>query len=136
MAREVICPKDARTRILHILSDSIPQSVRFTAEPVGAEPVGAEPVGAEPALAGLIEIERGGSVIGRKAEQAPLVARNEFRKSLFDSRYAVFVTPGQDTRIVFQSRHFTSRLLFIALGIVLVLGVIAGLGGLVIRWLG
>ena len=120
MAREVICPRGPRTRILHILSDSIPQSVRFTAEPVEAGQ----------SIDGVVEVERGG------AESASLEPRNAFRKGFLDSRYAVFVTPDQDTRIVFQSRHFTSKLLFVALGIVLLLGVIAGLGGFVLRWLG
>ncbi len=126
MAREVICPRGARTRVLHIVSDSIPQSVRFTAEPVEADRT----------LEGTVDVERGGSVFGRKSERASLAARNEFRKGFFDSRYAVFITPAQDTRVVFQSRHVTSRMLFVALAVVVVLGAVAGLGGFIVRSLG
>lgn len=126
MARETFCPEGVRTRILHILSDSIPQSVRFTALPAGERR----------ALAGVVEVERSGLLGRRKVERVPLEARNGFRKGFLDTRYAVYVTPGQDTTIAFETRHVTSRMLFLALGAVVVLGIVAGSAGIVIRWLG
>jgi hypothetical protein len=126
VARTIDCPAGTRTRILHILSDSIPQSVRFAAEPVdGASAPG-----------GTVEVERAGLFTGRRTERAPLAADNRFRKGMFDARYAVYVTPVRDTRIVFRSRHLTAGMLAVALGIVAVLGVVGGLAGYVLRWLG
>lgn len=125
MAREMICPKGARTRILHIFSDSIPQSVRFTAEPV--------PGGA---LEGVVEVERTAFLLRRKVERAPLASRNTFDKGFLDTNYAVYVTPAQDTKVTFETRHFRSRMLILVLGAVVVLGVVAGLGGFVMRSFG
>lgn len=125
MAREIVCPEGERTRVLHLFSDSVPQTVRFAAEARSGD-----------GLDGVVEIERSG-VIGRtRTQSVPLAPQNSFRKGMFDTHYAVYVTPGQETRIVFRSRHFTSRMLFVMLGVVVVLGVVAGLSGFVLRWLG
>jgi hypothetical protein len=124
--REIICPAGKRTRILHILSDSIPQTVRFTAEATD---------GHSPPR-GTIEAERSALLFGRKTHATPLVAENRFRKGMFDTRYAVYVTPEQDTKVTLHSRHFSSRWLYLALGIVLALGIIAGLGGVLVRSVG
>lgn len=126
MPRDITCPKGKRTRILHILSDSIPQRVRFDAEPPGS----ADEVD------GLVEIERSGLLTGKKTERSPLQRQNRVYKRMFDARYAVFVEPEQDTRITLQSRHLTSRMLLIALGVVLMLGVAAGVSPFVLRWIG
>ena len=105
-----------RTRILHILSDSVPQSVRFTAEPVAGA---GEPTG-------LVEVERSRLFAGRRTEQHPLQPQNTFQKGMFDVVYSVFVTPDEDTEIVFQSRHVRSRWLIWVLVLVLIAGIAAG----------
>ncbi len=125
--RKLICAKGDRTRILHILSDSVPQTVRFTAHPVA--PDGA----AEGALEGVVEVERSTFLRRRKAQRLPLEPQNSLRKGMFDIRFAVFVTPAQNTRIVLESRHFSSRWLYLTLGLVLAAGLVAGLGGVILR---
>lgn len=105
-----------RTRVLHILSDSLPQSVRFTAEPLKGA---GEPTG-------LVEVERSRLFAGRRTEQHPLQARNTLQKGMFDVVYSVFVTPDEDTKIAFQSRHFRSRWLIWVLVLVLAAGIAAG----------
>lgn len=124
--REIVCPKHERTRILHILSDSIPQAVRFTAVPVQGDG----------GPAGCIEVERSMLLIAGRKEEHQLQSENALRKGMFDTAYAVFVTPDEDTRIVFQSRHFTKRWLIWALAIALAAGVAAGLIPVIVRGAG
>ena len=132
--RNVICAQGDRTRILHILSDSVPQTVRFTAHAVAPDGVaeGFVEGALEGALEGIVEVERSTFLRRRKAERLPLEPQNSLRKGMFDIRFAVFVTPAQNTRIVLESRHFSSRWLYLALGLVLAAGLVAGLGGVIL----
>jgi len=115
--KNILTPGQERTRILHILSDSVPQTVRFEAEAVRG--------GGNPS--GVVEVERSVFFFTHRKEEHPLQAENNLKKGMFDTSYAVFVTPDQDTKINFKTRHVTSRKLFWVLGIVLAAGLIAGL---------
>ena len=87
----------------------------------------------EGALDGIVEVERSTFLRRRKAQRLPLEPQNSLRKGMFDLRFAVFVTPAQNPRIVLESRHFSSRWLYLTLGVVLVAGLVAGLGGIILR---
>jgi hypothetical protein len=103
MAEMVVRAKERR-RILHMVSDSIPQQVRFEATALGAGPVG-----------GVVEV-CGSRWLFRKAPaRQPLQSDNLVRKGAFDTLFSVYVTPDQDTRIALRSRHFTARMLALAL---------------------
>jgi len=98
-----------------MLFDSIPQKVRFTAEPVAEGG----------SVSGTVEVA-GSRWLFRKAP-APhaLAAENVFDKGMWDSRYAIYVTPDEDVRIRFETRHVRAKLLFLALGGVVVAAVAA-----------
>ena len=102
-------PKGERRRVLHLVFDSIPQKVRFSASPA----VGAGPV------AGKVE------VIGSRwlFRRPVLEAENVFRKGFRDGFYEIWVTPEQDTEITFTTSHFRFNYLLIACGVVIALAV-------------
>jgi hypothetical protein len=76
---------------------------------------------------GVVEVERSVFFFARRKEEHRLQSENSLKKGMFDTSYAVFVTPDQDTKIDFKTRHVTSRKLFWVLGIVLAVGLVAGL---------
>jgi hypothetical protein len=115
--KELILKGGERTKILHILSDSIPQRVRFTASPLVAEAP----------LNGKVEIVRRHWFAKVPTETFPLRAEQALDKRFADVDYAIFVTPKSDVRIAFRSRHFERNRLFAILVIVLALGVIGAL---------
>lgn len=102
-----------RTKVLHIFSDSIPQTVRFTATPAGA--------------GGTVEVVRRRWFVRRPPEVHPLRAEQAFDKGFADVDYTIHVTPDRDVTIAFQSRHFERKALFWVLGGVIVLAVVAAL---------
>jgi hypothetical protein len=110
--RERVIPKGKRTRVLHMLFDSVPQSVRFTAAPTipGAS------------LDGVVEVAGSTWLFRKKPVAHSLQASNELEKGFLDSRYAIYVTPEQDTVITFETKHFRARLLIITLLVVAALG--------------
>ena len=115
--KTIIVPAGKRTRILHMVSDSIPQTVRFTA--LDAENGGL--------ATGTVEIQRRPWFLPAPPERAPLQPENRFQKGFADVTYAITVTPDRDTRIVFSSRHFERHILFTVLIAVAVLGALSAL---------
>lgn len=112
--KQVTAKAGKRTKILHIFSDSIPQSIRFTATSLS----GGQPPG------GSIEITRRPWFV-RTVETFPLRAEQVFRKGFADADYAIHVTPDEDVRIAFQTRHFEKKTLFIVLAALVVLGALS-----------
>lgn len=123
--RTIHCPAAERTQIVHILSDSLPQWVRFTAEAPGGV--------AEGAVDGAVEIERSALFGRRRTARAPLAAESRRGKAMVHTRFAVYVTPVHATRVAPHSRHLSSLRLWLALGLVLAAGIAAGLGGVLLR---
>lgn len=113
-------------RILYVLSNSMPQTVHFTAEATVDRSI----------PRGTVEIEHSTLLSRAKTDTAPLATHNTVRKGMFDTRFAIYVTAEQNTRIKLRSHHFLSRWLYLALGVVLALGIVTGLGGVLVRSVG
>lgn len=107
--------KDERQRILHLFSDSIPQTVRFSA--VAAD--------GSDRLAGTVEVAGSRWLFGKPPVHHPLAHRNAVRKGMFDTHFSIYVTPEQDTEVTLHSRHFTSKMLVWTLAAVIVLAIVA-----------
>jgi hypothetical protein len=101
-----------RRRIVHMVSDSIPQQVRFRAEPLGGGSV-----------AGTVEVQGSRWLFRKPPETTALQPQNVVAKGFWDTLFSVSVIPERDVRITMESRHFGSRLLLIVLAAVVVLGV-------------
>lgn len=114
MSRDVLIKAGERTRVLHMVSDSIPSKPRFRAEAVNGGPV-----------SGKIDIHRG--LFGGSAEHHDLNERNVVTKGFWDANYSIYVTPDTDTKITFETRHFRASMLVWVLLIVVAMGLIAGL---------
>jgi len=108
MAKSMDLPAGARTRILHLFSDSVPKTIRFTAE--GTD--GAPPTG-------TVEIVR----TGRATVARPLGAENAVEKGFTDWNYSLYVTPDRDCRVTFQGRHVESWWIIAA---IVILALISG----------
>lgn len=115
--KDLVVGAGERTRILHIVSDSIPQDVTFTVSLVGKN--------GPPS--GTVEIVRSPWFLKKRSERHPMQARQTFRKGFADVDYAVYLTPAQDIRVTFQSRHLERRMLFWILGAVAALAVLAAM---------
>jgi hypothetical protein len=119
---EILIRANERQRILHLVSDSIPQQVRFEATAVAGGPV-----------SGTVEVAGSRWLFSKLPTRQPLQADNRVRKGAFDSLFSIYVTPDQDTRIAMRSRHFTARMLVWVLLAVAALGIA---GALLSRLLG
>ncbi len=115
MAKQFNIPAGTRKKVLWLFSSSIPGQVRFTAEPTDGEE-----------LSGKIELHRR-SWFSWKEQDFPLNGRNVLEKGFGDADYRVFITPDQDCKVTFETRHFRAETYFVILGCVLGLGVVAGL---------
>ncbi|MDP6709175.1 MAG: hypothetical protein QF893_22775 [Alphaproteobacteria bacterium] len=115
--------KGERRRVLHLVFDSIPQLVRFSAEPAA----GAGPV------AGKVEVVGSRWLFRKPPETHELGAENVFQKGFLDSFYSVYVTPEQETRISFDSSHFRVKYLIYALGIVVILAAVSVIAMAIVR---
>ena len=115
--------KGERARVVHLFSDSMPQTVRFTAEPVSGD----GPV------SGQVEVAGSNWLFPKPVVPHELAAENALPKGMWDTRYSIYVTPDQDTKITFQTRHFTSGLLVIVIAIVVALAVGSTLAMTVLR---
>ena len=113
--KRLIAPSGERTRILHIVSDSIPQRVVFTAE----RPSGGGPPD------GTVEVVRRRWFARKAPETSPLSARQSFAKGFADVDYAIYVTPREDVAITFETRHFERKTLFLVLLGILVVAMLA-----------
>lgn len=105
--RTVKVGKGERTRVLHLFSDSMPQTVRFTAEPVSGD----GPV------SGQVEVAGSHWLFPKPVVTHDLAAENALPKGMWDTRYSIYVTPDQDTKVTFQTRHFTAGLLAVVVGV-------------------
>lgn len=65
--------------------------------------------------------------LGPRTETLPLQPENKVRKGMFDVVFSLYVTAQQPTTIAFQTRHFRSKWLLLAILLVLLLGIAAGL---------
>jgi len=113
--KDLVVGAGERTRILHIVSDSIPQDVTFTVSPVGGSG----------APSGTVEIVRSPWFLKKRSEHHPIQPRQTFRKRFADVDYAVYLTPGEEVRVAFESRHIERRTLFWILGTVVALAILA-----------
>lgn len=107
-----------RVRILHLVSDSVPQDIRFTAAHSDAP--------ADHPIEGVVTVKRTG-FLGPRSETLPLQRENRVHKGMFDVVFSLYVTVEQPTTIAFQTRHFRSKWLLFAILLVLLLGIAAGL---------
>ena len=107
-------PAGTRTRIYRRYSNSLPETVRFDA------------VAASGRLSGTIEVE--GPRLRKKQASQPLKAENVVARSIWDSKFLIFVTPDSDTEVTLHKRvaDGVPRLGWILGGVVAV-GVLAGL---------
>ena len=103
-----------RMRIVHKLSNSMPSTIRFTAEAVDGTPA-----------TGMIEIAANKFPGNKVTETRPLEHVNIVEKKMSDSWFSIFVTVEQDTRILFERSQTQSSKLVWALLAVIVIGVIA-----------
>ena len=115
MAKQFIIPAGKRQCVLWVFSSSIPGQSRFTAEPLDGD-----------TLTGTVEVRRWHWFHWRIKEY-PLAQRNVFDKGFGDADFRIFVTPDQDCRITFQTRHFRAEAYFLLLAALLGLGFVAGL---------
>ncbi len=102
-----------RCRVLWIFSSPIPGQTRFTAEPTSGED-----------LTGSVELVRR-RWFNFETETFPLQHQNSFDKGFADADYRIYVTPDQDCRIAFETRHFRAGTLFGLLIGLMVFGIIA-----------
>jgi hypothetical protein len=111
---EILIRAKQRQRILHMVSDSIPQQVRFAATAVAGG-----------AVSGVVEV-RGSRWLFRKppVHQA-LLPENLVHKGFLDTLFSIHVTPDQDIRVTLRSRHVTARMLAWVLAGVVILGAAA-----------
>ncbi len=113
--KEFTIRKGERARILHLISDHIPQLVRFSAAPLEGKGK----------VSGKIEV-RGSRFIFRKPPvEYDLGPKNVVEKGMWETFYSVYVTPDQDIRLGFDSRHLRFRHLLYALMSVVVLAAVA-----------
>ncbi|MEL7154239.1 MAG: hypothetical protein AAFN51_10715 [Pseudomonadota bacterium] len=107
-----------RCRVLWIFSSSIPGQTRFTAEPTdGGE------------LTGTVELVRR-RWFQFETETFPLQHQNSFDKGFADADYRIYVTPDQDCRIMFETRHFRAGTLFGLLIGLMIFGIVAAAASL------
>jgi len=118
VARVLDLKAGERKRVLWIMSSSIPGTVRFRAETDDGSPPG-----------GTVELARRRWFSWYRSEH-DLAARNVFEKGFSDADYRVYVTPVQDCRIVFETRHFQARHLVLAFAVVAMLGIAAAIGSI------
>lgn len=115
MSREIVAVGGERTRILHLFSDSLPQTIRFTARPADSD---------DPP-AGTVEVSRRRWFVPQPPSFWPLAQQQAFHKGFADVDYAIYVTPERDTTIAFQTHHLRSKHLVGILGGVVLLAILS-----------
>ena len=118
MAKTLNIRAGERCRVLWIFSSSIPGQTRFSAEPIAGD-----------ALTGNVELVRR-RWFNFETETFPLHAQNRFDKGFADADYRIYVTPDQDCRIEFETRHFRAETLFSLLIGLMVFGIVAAAASL------
>lgn len=114
---EILIRAKQRQRILHMVSDSIPQTVQFAASSVAGGEV-----------SGVVEIQGSLWLFRKPPSHRPLLPENLVRKGFWDAIFSIHVTPDQDIRVTLRSRHFTARMLaWVLLGVVVVAAAASGL---------
>ena len=114
--RQIDLKAGERTKILAILFNSIPQTIQFRA----VTKSGASPTG-------TIGVLGSRWIFKRKERTQPLQSLNEVHKGFWDTLFTIYVTANEDCRIEFETRHRATKLLFIAIGFILILGIAAPL---------
>lgn len=114
MPKEFTIKAGERTRVLWLFSDSIPARPRFRAESADGAPI-----------SGKIEITRG--MFGSTTDHQALSAQNVLTKGFWDSNYSVYVTPDQDVRVTFETRHFRGETLIWIIGAIFALGLLSAI---------
>jgi hypothetical protein len=108
MSRTIQIPGGVRTLVFRRRFSSIPQTIRFEADPAGGT------------------IERIGSkwVLGRTRSTQPLQTSNEISKGYWDTFFEIYVTPDRPVRLTID-RPRMARLLLIASLVLVVVAVAA-----------
>ena len=110
-----------RQRVLWIYSSSISGQTRFTAEAADGG-----------VLTGNVDLVRR-RWFAFETQTFPLRHHNRFDKGFTDADYRIYVTPDQDCRITFETRHFRAEILFKLLAGLVCLGLLSGLVPLLFR---
>lgn len=107
-------PAGVRTRIYRRYSNSLPETIRFDAETPTGIP------------GGTVEVE--GPRLRKRRPVEQLQAHNIVEKSMWDAKFAIFVTPDADTVVALHKRvaDGVPRLAFLLGGLV-VLALVAAL---------
>ena len=103
--REISIRQGERVRIIRLLFDSIPQIVRFAAEPTDGQG----------AVGGTVEVAGSKWLFSKPVATRPLAAENAVEKGFWDTFYSIYVTPDRDVTIRFESKHFHIKYLVYAL---------------------
>jgi len=113
----------AKTQVLSLFSDSVPQRIAFDVANVdGTDP------------SGRIEVETSMlPLMTPRLETLPLQAQNTLQKGWLQTNVAIHVTSDSDAVLAFQTRHLTSRKLWITLAVVAVIGIVAAIIPLLVK---
>lgn len=106
--QEFDIPAGTRTRIYRRYSNSLPETIRFDASSMSGAP------------SGTIEVE--GPPLRKKRPPQALAAQNVVEKSMWDSKFSIFVTPEADTTVILHKRvaDGVPRLVWLLGGLVVV----------------
>ncbi|MCP4385262.1 MAG: hypothetical protein GY798_28275 [Hyphomicrobiales bacterium] len=115
--KELTARAGERTKILHVFSDSIPQTVRFAARRItdGGSPDG------------TVEVIRRRWFRRQPPQSYRLRTEQKFHKRFADVDYAIYVTPDHDVSIAFQTRHLERSVLLWIIGGIVALAVLSAL---------
>jgi hypothetical protein len=104
MPRTLTIPPGVRTRVFRRRFSSLPQTIRFDADPPGGV------------------VERIGSrwILGRTSATTPLQAHNECRKGYWDTFFEIYVTPDRPVRLTIDRPRLARPLLIGSLTLVVV----------------
>jgi hypothetical protein len=113
--KPITVKKGERRRVLHLVFDHIPQLVRFSAEPTGGDG----------GVSGTVEVAGSKWIFRKSPVSHDLGASNVLEKGWMETFYSIYVTPDQDTRLTFDSRHLRIKHLIYALIAVVILAAVA-----------
>ncbi len=104
--QEFDIPAGTRTRIYRRYSNSLPETIRFYASSISGAP------------SGIIEVE--GPPLRKKRPPQALAAQNVVDKSMWDSKFSIFVTPDADSTVTVHKRvaDGVPRLVWLLSGVV------------------
>ncbi len=106
MARTFTVKAGERSRILYRFSNSLAQTYRFTAQPLAGD------------VSGTVEVHGSAWLFAKKPVTQPLQSENQVQKTMWDTRYNVYVTPIQDVEITLHARRGGNVFFWIILALV------------------